>query len=175
MHSRTNWLRGSLVWIVAGLVFPLLTPATNLLSRGLQRYLSSGAGMSDELAQRVAFTILRIPLTAVLATLVAAFQCALLPGIRPRSRWIVAAAVGACIATLIFLPSNLVALSITGNISEGMIRVFLLAVPGAGLLAGLVCFLQRWVVRRQVLVPASFVVASGLAAVFGVLGELLLE
>lgn len=175
MIPRAKWLRASLVWLAAGFGFPLLTPATNLLSGGLQRYLSSSAGMVDELAQRVAFTIFRIPLTAALAVLVAALQCVLLPGILPPARrWIIASAIGACIATLIFLPSSLVALSITGNISEGMTQVFMLTVPGAGLLAGLVSLLQRRAARKQALVPGSFVPASILAAVFGVLGELLL-
>ena len=57
-------------------MFPFLTPATDALSEGLQRYLSSVAGMSDELAYRVAFTIIRIPLTAALGALIAAAQCA---------------------------------------------------------------------------------------------------
>jgi hypothetical protein len=163
----------SLIWFLAGFVFPFLTPATALLSSGLQRYLSSAAGMSDELANRVAFTIVRIPLTALLGILVAVMQCAILPGVRPLARrWIIAAAVGACIATLIFLPSTLVALQIVGNTSNGTIRLFLLLVPGAGLLGGLVSLLQWRAARREVFVPGWFIAAGVLATFLGVLGGL---
>lgn len=170
--ARTQWLGASLVWIIAGFVFPLLTPATALLSQTLQRYLSSGAGMSDELAFRVAFTVVRIPLTVVLGVLVAATQYAMVRDVRPLARrWAAAAAIGACTSTLIFLPSSLVALRIAGTISEGLIRILLL-VPGAGLFGGLVSFLQRRAARGSVFVPGWFVGAGVLAAGLGVCGEL---
>lgn len=165
--DRSPWLVASSVWVLAGFVFPFLTPATEQLSAGLQRTLSSTAGMSGELAHRVAFTIVRIPLTAMLAVLVATVQCAVASGVRPLARrWIVAAALGGCIATLIYLPSTLVALQIWGDISGATVRR-LLFVTGAGLLAGLVSFLQRRRARAQVVVPSWFVVASVLAAAVG--------
>jgi hypothetical protein len=136
----------------------------------VQRYLISAAGMADELALRVAFTIVRIPLTAVLAALVAAAQCAVVRDLRPLARrWVVSAAVGACIATLIFLPSSLAALAITGDISRGPVRIFLLVVPGAGLLGGLVSVVQRRTARAGFAVPGWLAGASAAAAVVGVL------
>jgi hypothetical protein len=123
--------------------------------------------MSDELAYRVAFTIFRIPLTAVLGILLAAAQCAVLRGARPWfRRWIAAAAAGACIATLIYLPSTLVALQIAGNTSDRMVRIFLLA-PGPALLGGLVSFLQRRAGRGKLPAPGWFVAASIPAAALG--------
>src|SRR5262245_7576836 len=90
--SRARWLSGSLLWVMAGFVFPVLAPATRQLSCGLQRYLSSSAGMPEELAFRVAFTIVRIPLTAVVVILLAAAQCVLLQSVKPIARrWITAA------------------------------------------------------------------------------------
>src|SRR5688572_27187838 len=120
-------------------MFPFLNSATTLLSGGLQRYLSSPDGMSEEMAFRVAYTIIRVPVTAVLGMLVAASQCAVVRDVRAWPfRWIAVAAAGACIATLLYLPSTLIALQIFGNLSDGFVRMFLLVVPGAGLLAGLV-------------------------------------
>jgi hypothetical protein len=145
---------------------------TASLSEGVQRYLTTAAGMNDELAFRVAFTIYRIPLTAVLAALVSTAQCAVVQGVRPFARrWVAAAAVGACIATVIFLPSGLAALAIAGDISSGPVRIFLLVVPGVGLLGGLVSVVQRRAARAHTVVPGRFVAASVLAAVLGVLGQ----
>jgi hypothetical protein len=136
----------------------------------VRRYLISGAGMGDELALRVAFTIVRIPLTAFLAALVAAAQCAVVRDLRPLARrWVVSAAVGACIATLIFLPSSLAALAIAGDISQGPVRILLLVVPGAGLLGGLVSVVQRRTARAHPAVPGWLAGASAAAAVLGVL------
>lgn len=152
-------------------MFPFLNSATTLLSGGLQRYLSSPDGMSEELAFRVAYTISRVPVTAVLCMLVAASQCAVVRDVRPWAlRWIAAATAGACISTLIYLPSTLVALQVFGNISDGIVRMFLLVVPGAGLLAGIVSFLQRRTARRNVVAPGWFVAASVVAAMIGVIG-----
>jgi hypothetical protein len=126
--------------------------------------------MSEELAFRVAFTIVRLPLTAVLAILIAAAQCAVVRDLGPLARrWIVAAGVGACLATLIFLPSSLVALQLYGDTTTGTVRAFLLVVPGAGLLGGLASFLQKRSVRKKVFAPAWIVLASALAAAVGVL------
>jgi hypothetical protein len=173
--SRERWLAAGSIWIAAGFAFPFLAPATTWLSEGLQRYLISAAGMADELALRVAFTIVRIPLTAALAALVAAAQCAVVRDLRPSARrWVVAAAVGACIATLIFLPSSLAALAIAGDISQGPVRIFLLVVPGAGLLGGLVSVVQRRAARGHLAVPGWLAGASAVAAVLGVLGRVLL-
>jgi hypothetical protein len=170
MDARARWLAASLIWIPAGFLFPFLSPATAVLSGGLQRYLSLAADMSDELAFRVAFTVFRIPLTAVFGILVAAAQCAVVRGVRPLARsWMIAAAVGACISTLIFLPSTLVALQIASN--KFTVRIFLL-VWGAGLLGGLVSFLQWRAAHREMFVPGWFVLASLLAAGLGVSGEL---
>jgi hypothetical protein len=169
-------LSASLIWIIGGFVFPFLTPATAFLSEGLQRYLSSMAGMPDELAFRVAFTLIRIPLTAALAMLVATAQCAVMRGVRPLARrWIIASAVGACVSTLIFLPSTLVALQIAGDTSGGLVRTFLLVVPGAGLLGGFVSFLQARATRAEVFIPGWFVAANVLSAALGVFVELRLE
>ena len=175
MASRERWLAAGSIWIAAGFAFPSLAPATTWLSEGLQRYLSSTAGMADELALRVAFTVVRIPLTAGLAALVAAAQCAVVRDLRPLGRrWVVAAAVGACIATVIFLPSSLAALAIAGDISHGPVRVFLLVVPGAGLLGGAVAVGQRRTARAHLAVPGWLAGASAAAAVLGVLGRVVL-
>lgn len=173
--SPERWLAAGSIWIAAGVAFPFLAPATTWLSEGLQRYLTSAAGMADELALRVAFTIFRIPLTAVLGMLVAAAQCAIVRDLRPLARrWVVAAAVGACIATLIFLPSSLAALAIAGDMSQGPARIFLLVVPGAGLLGGLVSIAQRRTARAHLAVPGWLAGASAAAAVLGVLGSVAL-
>jgi hypothetical protein len=170
--SREQWLAAGAIWIAAGFAFPFLAPATTWLSEGLQRYLISAAGMPDDLALRVAFTIVRIPLTAVLAALVAAAQCAAVRDLRSSARrWVVAAAIGACIATVIFLPSSLAALAIAGDISQGPVRIFLLVVPGAGLLGGLVSLVQRRAARGHLTVPGWLTGASAAAAVLGVLGR----
>lgn len=167
MDIRSRWSTASSIWVIAGFLYPLLTPATTLLSAGLERYLSSAAGMDSELANRVAFTIFRIPLTVVLGVLVAAAQCAVLPEVRPLARrWIIAAAVGACISTLIILPSSLVALRTMGTL-EGTVRTLLL-LWGAGLLGGLVSLLQRRAFRGKGFAPGWFLAASVLAAAVGV-------
>jgi hypothetical protein len=166
------WLLASSVWIVVGFFFWSLGPATGALSEGLQRYLSSAAGMSEEMAQRVAFTIVRIPLTAVLGMLVAAVQCTLMRDVRSLAcRWIIAAAVGGCIATLIYLPSTLMALEIWDSLSDDTPRR-LLFTTGAGLLAGLVSLLQRRTARADLVVPGWFVAANVLAAGIGYFGNL---
>ena len=171
-ETRARWLMTSLIWIPAGFVFPFLTPATVLLSPGLQRLLSSAAGMSEEMAYYVAFTCVRIPLTMVLGILVAALQCAVLRSLRPLARrWVIAAAAGACISTLIFLPSSLVASRIAGNTTDQRVQLFLLVVPGVGLLGALVSFLQGRAVGRKVSVPRWFLAASALAAILGLLGS----
>ena len=126
--------------------------------------------MSGELAYRVAFTVFRIPLTAVLALLAAAAQCGVVRGVRPLARrWIIAAAVGACVSTLIWLPSSLMVFQIAGS-DETVLR--LLTVSGAGLLSCLVSLSQRRAARRDIFVPGSFVAVSVLAAVLGVVGAL---
>jgi len=100
--------RGDLA--LGGLAFPLLTPATLLLLEGPQRWLVSG-GVSEEMSYYVAFTAVRVPLTAALGVLVAAGQVTVLPEARPRAwRLAIGAAVGAGISTLIWLPSTLVVL-----------------------------------------------------------------
>ena len=172
-HSGA-WLAAGGLWVAGGFAFPLLSPATAQLSQGLQDLLTSTGGMSGELAYYVAFTILRIPLTASLAALIAAGQCILIRGL-PARRWIVVAASGACVATLIFLPTTLVTLQLYGDISRGLIRAGLLVVPGAGLLGGFVSSIQKRSVRKKVLVPGQYVAVSVAAALAGVLGKLLLE
>src|SRR5688572_16069492 len=90
-------LVASLVWIVAGFLYPLLGPTTDALAAaGLLPFLISAMGFSDELlAYRVAFTLIRIPLTALLGILVAMAQCAVVPGVQPLARrWLVASAAG---------------------------------------------------------------------------------
>jgi hypothetical protein len=170
--DNAPWLVASSVWLVAGFVFPFLTPATMLLSEGFQRYLVSAAGMEDEMALRVAFTIFRIPLTALLAILVALIQCALMRDVRPLvRRWILAAAVGGCVATLIYLPTTLVALGIWGSTSDDTPRR-LLFLSGTGLLAGLVSLLQRRTARADLVVPGWFVAANILAAGVGYFSNL---
>jgi hypothetical protein len=168
--SGERWILASLIWVAAGFLFPFLTPATAALSEGLTRSLSAAAGMSSELAYRVAFTLVRLPLTALLAIVVAIAQAALLNGVRPFARrWIIAAVVGAIVSTLVWLPTTLVALQIAGN-DYDRIRM-LLIVPGAGLFAGLVALAQWRAVRGRAAVPGQYVVVSALAAALGVLGE----
>ena len=123
----------------------------------------------DELAYRVAFTLIRIPVTAVFAMLVALLQFAMMREVRlPARRWIVAAGIGACIATLIWLPFTLVLLQVfAGNALAIQVRV-----AGAVLLGGLVAFLQRRAVREEVWLPRRFVVASVAAAIAGVLFQI---
>jgi hypothetical protein len=164
------WRLAASLWVIAGLAFPFLTPATNLLSRAVQQYVAASSGMSDELAYFVTFTIVRVPLTAGLGVVIAGMQCVLLPGVRPFARrWLVAAAGAACIATLIWLPTTLIAAQLVGDTSQGPIRLLLLT-WGAGLLAGLVSFTQRRTTRRTIAVPGSFVATSVLTAVLGAFG-----
>ena len=64
--GHLRWQAASLTWIVAGFLYPLLAPATVSLVTSLQNLLVSTAGFSDVLlAQRVAFTVLRVPLAAL--------------------------------------------------------------------------------------------------------------
>ena len=165
--DSSRWRAASLIWLVAGFVFPFLSPATASLSAGLTRYLSTTTEMDDELAFRVAFTIFRIPLAALLAIGVAAVQAALLRGIRPiLRRWLIAAAIGASLATLIYLPSGLLAVQIAGEPLSDAVNLLLL-IPGSGMHAGLVSILQRRAGRRKVVVPGRFIVMSVLAAALG--------
>ena len=157
-------------WTIAGFAFPLLTPATAFLSRGLQPYLISVTGMSDELAYYVGFTLCRVPLTAVLGMLVAAVQCTMVEDVRPSAwRWIITAGIASCIATLIWLPTSLVARQIAGGALDENERLLLL-VFGAGTLGGLAAFAQRRAVPA-IAAPRWLVPMSALAAVIGVLGE----
>jgi hypothetical protein len=163
-HTHTM-LAAASVWILAGLLFPLLGPLTQLLLPPLQRFLVSAAAMSDELAFYVAFTIFRIPLTAVLGVLLAAAQCALVPALRPLSRpWVIAAGIGACISTLIWLPSSLVVIQ---NVGDTFATRVVLLIYGAGLLGGLVSVFQSKAVRKRMLVPGWFVAASFVATILG--------
>ena len=165
MISRAHLLAASAIWILAGFLFPALAPLTARLSEGLHRGLMSAAGMPDELAFRVAFTVFRLPVTAVFGILVAGLQCVVMRDVRPLARrWIVAAVLGACIATLIFLPSSLVALQVAGNALDDALRIW-----GAALLGGLVSYLQCRAVRGEVVLPGQFVAASVSASVLGVL------
>src|SRR5688572_2073676 len=170
LTSRARWFTVSVIWAIAGFAFPLLTPATAFLSRGLQPSLTSVTGMSDELAYYVAFTLCRVPLTAVFGMLVAAVQCTMVEDVRPAARrWIVAAGIASCVATLIWLPTSLVALEIAGGAFNETERLLLLMF-GAGTLCGLVAFAQRRAVPA-VAAPRWWVPTSTLAAVVGVLVE----
>jgi hypothetical protein len=166
-NSRAPWLAASAIWMIAGLIFPLLAPATLALQPGFQRYLVSVASMSEEMAFYVAFTVFRIPLTALLGILLAAAQCALVPGVRPfTQRWVISAAIGACISTLIFLPSSLV---VRQTVGDTFLGAMILLLTGPGLLGGLVSFVQSKAVRGRILVPGWFVAGCIAAAVPGAL------
>ena len=170
LASRAQWVAANVIWTIAGVAFPLLTPATAFLSRGLEPSLTSVTGMSDELAYYVAFTLCRVPLTAVFGMQIAAVQCTMVEEVRPPARrWIVAAGIASCVATLIWLPTSLVALQIAGGAFDDTERLLLLAF-GAGTLAGLVAFAQRRAVP-VVAAPRWLVPMSALAAVVGVLVE----
>jgi hypothetical protein len=173
VDKGVRWLAAGSLWWLGGLLFPLLTPPTDAAARSLQHYLSS-SGLSGELGYQVAFTLVRVPLTAALGMLVALMQCVLAPAVRPFSRrWIVAAAAGGAASTLIWLPSTLVALKIAGDISRDAVRVPLLA-WGAGLLGGLASFLQQRAARARAFPPSWLVAASTLASVCGALAGWLL-
>lgn len=119
------------------------------------------------MAYYVAATIIRIPLTAVLGVLVAAAQCAVIREMRPVARrWIVAAALGAAVSTLIWLPSTLVAREIAGGTVEGTVLTLMLMV-GAALMCGLVWLVQWQGVGEKVFIPGGIVVASLVAAAIG--------
>lgn len=170
LASRAQWVAASVIWTIAGVAFPFLTPATTFLSEGLQPLLIAAAGMSDELAYYVAFTLWRVPLTALLGMLFAAVQCTVVNEIRPRTlRWVIAAGIASCVATLIWLPTSLVALQITGGAFDET-ETLLLLMFGAGALGGLVAFAQRRAVP-VVAAPRWLVPMSALAAVVGVLVE----
>jgi hypothetical protein len=158
------------LWVIAGFAFPFLTPATNLLSAYVLPSLVARAGMADELAYRVAFTIVRLPLTAVLAVAIAAAQYAVIPDVWPVvRRWLAVAAPAALLAVLIWLPTTLIVSQFVGATFPEPVRVLLLTF-GAGLLAGLVSVAQRRTARRVVTVPGSFVATAILAAILGALG-----
>ena len=166
MDSPSRWQLAASLWVIAGLAFPFVTPATNLLSAPFQ-YLGTTAGMSDELAYRVAFTIVRVPLTALLAIAIAATQCAIVPDVRRLARqWLTAAAAAASVSVLIWLPTTLITAQFVGDTFPEPARALLLTF-GAALLAGLVSFAQRRTARRAVAVPGSFVVLGVLAAILG--------
>jgi hypothetical protein len=170
MRKPPQWRLAASLWLIGGFAFPLLTPATNLLLRDIQQYLAAAAGMSDELAYRVTFTIVRVPLTAGLATMIATMQCAPLPAVRPLfRRWLTAAAIGASVSVLIWLPTTLIAAQFFGDIFPEAVRALLLTF-GAGLLAGLVSLAQRRITRRVVAVPQGFVPTGAGAAILGAFG-----
>jgi hypothetical protein len=165
-----QWRLAASLWFIGGFAFPLLTPATNLLSRDIQQYLAAAAGMSDELAYRVTFTIVRLPLTAGLATVIAAMECAAVPAVRPLfRRWLIAATTGASVSLLIWLPTTLIAAQFFGDVFPEPVRVLLLTF-GAALLAGLVSLAQRRTTRRLVTVPQRFISTRVGAAIVGALG-----
>jgi hypothetical protein len=123
--------------------------------------------MESEMAYYVAFTIARVPVTAVLGILVAAAQCAVIGVLRPVTRrWIVAAGIGAGLSTLIWLPSTLVARQVSGGTLEGAVLTLMMMV-GAGLICGIVSLLQWQAVRSSVSLPGWVVVASMAAAAAG--------
>jgi hypothetical protein len=159
-------------FIIAGFLLPLLGTATVSLAAGIQPLLVSAGGFSDELlAYRVAFTLIRLPLTAFLGVLVAAAQNAIVPDVQPLARrWLMAAAIGGLVSALILLPSSLVLIAITGNASPEMLRLFL-ALAGAALFGGFVSFFQRWTARRKLDLPGWFVAAGVLGTTAGALAE----
>jgi hypothetical protein len=166
----SQWRLALSLWFVAGFAFPFITPATNQLARNLQEYLAAAGGTSDELAYRVAFTMVRVPLTAALTVVIAAMQCAVVPAVRPMARrWLMVTATAASVSVLIWLPTTLIAAQIVGETFPEPVRVLLLTF-GAGLLAGLVCFSQRRSVRRAVATPQRFVQIGTGAAIVGALG-----
>jgi hypothetical protein len=123
--------------------------------------------MSDELAYYVTFTIVRVPLTAVLGMVIATMQCVIVAAVRPLARrWLNAAAAAACVSTLIWLPTTLIVARFVGDTSQGAIRLLLLTF-GAALLAGLVTLAQRRAIRRALAVPAGSLRTAVLAAVLG--------
>jgi hypothetical protein len=155
------------IWIVAGMAFPFVTPVTLRLSTPLEPLLVSSAGMAEEMAYYVAFTIARIPVTAALGAVVAAAHCAAIPQIRPIARrWIIAGAVGAAIATIIWLPSTLIARGLSGGTLDG-VTLTLILMFGAALLCGLVSLAQRQALRNRFLLPGWIVVTSLAAAAIG--------
>jgi hypothetical protein len=165
----SRWLAAASLWIISGFAFPFLTPATNLLSRDLQQYLAGATGMSDELAYRVLFTFIRVPLTALLAMMIAATQCVVLPSVRPLARrWLTAAALAASVSVLMWLPTTLIAVQFVGETFPQSVRTLLLTF-GAGLLAGLVCFTQQQTMRRVVTIPGAALPIGVLAAMLGAL------
>jgi hypothetical protein len=174
--AHKQWQIAIFIWLVAGLLFALLTPATEALTEALQPLLISALGFSDELlAYRVAFTVFRVPLTALLGMLVAATQCAVVPGIgRWVWRWLIASAVGAALSSLVLLPTTLVLLEIASGSSIETISIFL-ALWGTALFGGFVSVLQRRVVRGRLQVPPWFVVAGVLGTLAGAFGRLFLE
>jgi len=170
LARRAQWFAASVIWTLAGFAFPFLTPATTFLSEGLQPLLIAAAGMSEEMAYYVGYTLCRVPLTAVLGMLVAAVECTVVNEVRPRARrWVIAAGIASCVATLIWLPSSLAVLQIAGRALDEN-ESLLLRMFGAGILGGLVAFAQRRA-APAVAVPQWFVPTCALAAVVGVLGE----
>jgi hypothetical protein len=151
----------SLTWIVAGFLFPLLTPATDALTTILQPFLSSVSGLSNEvLAFRVTVTFVRLPLTGLFGLLVAAGQYAVVPGVGPFARrWLIASATGGAVSTLVLLPASLILIQI-------MTRTFFVLL-GALLFGVLVALSQRRAVRGKSAVPAWFIVAGALGTPAG--------
>jgi hypothetical protein len=156
-----------------GVPFPL---ATNTLATGLQPFLISTMGFSDELlAYRVAFTVIRLPLAALMGVLIALAQCAVVPGARLLvRRWLIASVVGAAVSTLVFLPSSLVLTEIAGSSSPGMVRI-LLALWGPALFSGFILVFERRMAQGTLRLPSWFVVAGVLGAMLGAVGQLLLN
>jgi hypothetical protein len=170
VERPSRWSLAISLWFVAGLAFPFITPTTNFLSSNLQAYLAVAGGMSDELAYRVAFTIVRVPLTVALAVAIAAMQCAVVPAVRPMARrWLVVTATAASVSVLIWLPTTLIAAQIVGETFPEPVRLLLLTF-GAGLLAGLASFTQRRTMRRAVAIPQRFVLTGTGTAIVGALG-----
>jgi hypothetical protein len=172
--NQGRWLAASLIWIVAGFLFPLLLgPATGYLATGLQGLFTSGGGFSDQLlAYRVAVTLIRIPLTALMGILVAVAQFAVVPGVQVLARrWLIASAIGGAVSTLVLLPSSLVLIELAGSSSPEMVSLFL-SIAGASLFGGFVSFSQRRSARRRLWVPAWVVAAGFFGASVGAWGGL---
>jgi hypothetical protein len=173
--GHAPWLVGSLIWIAAGFLFAWLGVATNTLATALQPLLVSTMGFSDELlAYRVAFTLIRLPLTALVGILVALAQCAVVPAVRPLARrWLIASAVGGAVSAFVLLPSSLALIEIAGNSSPERVRTFL-ALWGPALFGGFISLFEQRTARGRLWVPAWVIVGGVLGAVAGAIVQLLL-
>lgn len=171
-----RWLLASApLWALAGLLSPLIPPLVDSPVRGFHHFLNQVIGLPDQIAYRLAFAALQVPMIILLGVIVAAAQLLVLRGVRPWARrWMQAAAAGGAITSAAgWMVGSLVPLPMMNQGGDIWLLIFHYLLRGV-LLGAFISIAQRWSMRERVLVPAWFVLASSLAGAAGAFGLLVL-